>query len=156
MGRKQGLGLEIRKLIIQERQKGSSFREIVEKFSCSKTCVEKIWKKFEKVGQIRNLPGRGRKRVTFGREDSLILRKTRSEPGISSTGIKEKLNLNISTQTIRNRLHENSFYSRMSLRKPLITKTNKRDRLEFAKKNTLMSQYNSGKILYGVMKAHSG
>lgn len=117
MGRRQEFGLQIRKLIIQEREKGSSFREIAKKFYCSKTSVEKICKKFQTVGQIRNLPGRGRKRVTSGREDSLILRQTKSEPGISSTEIKEKLNLNVSTQTIRNRLHENGLRSRVSLKK---------------------------------------
>lgn len=132
-GRKE-VPLQMRKLIIEDRQNGLSLRQIAQKYSISKTCVEKLCNKFAESHQISNLPGRGRKRATTKREDTLIVRQIKVKPNTSSTEIKDQLNLNVSTKTIRRRLHETGFTNRVSIKKPMISAKNKKKRLEFAKK----------------------
>lgn len=133
MAARKEIALQVRKLIVQDHEKGLSLRKIAEKYSISKTCVDKVCKKFAATQQIGNLPGRGRKRATTKREDTLIVRQTKFKPDISSVEIKDQLNLNVSTKTIRRRLHENNLKSRVSIKKPMITAKNKKKRLEFAK-----------------------
>lgn len=134
MAPRQEVALQIRKLIIQDHSNGTSLRKIAEKYNISKTGVEKICKKFKETHQVSNLPGRGSKRATTAREDTLIVRQAKIKPKISSVEIKDELNLNVSTKTIRRRLHEHGFTNRVSIKKPMITPKNKKKRLEFAKK----------------------
>lgn len=133
MAARKEIALQIRKLIVEDRENGLSLRKIAEKYKISKTSVEKLCKKFEKTQQIGNIPGRGRNRATTKREDTLIVRQIKIKPDTSSSEIKEQLNLNVSTKTIRRRLRENNFQSRVSIRKPMISAKNKKKRLEFAK-----------------------
>lgn len=129
------VALQIRNLIIQDRQTGVSLGKIAEKYKIPKSTVQTICEKFTATQQIGNLPGRGRKRATTAREDTLIIRQIKKKPDTSSTEIKDELNLNISTKTIRRRLHEHNFFNRVSVRKPMISKPNKKKRLDFAKKH---------------------
>lgn len=135
MAARNEVSLQIRKLIVEDRKIGLSLRKIAEKYKISKTGVEKICNKFTESHTIGNLPGRGRKRATTTREDALIVRQTKVKSNVSSTEIKDQLNLNVSTSTIRRRLHETGLTSRVSIKKPMITLKNKKKRLEFAKKH---------------------
>lgn len=134
MATRKEISLQVRKLIIEDHQSGLSFAKIAEKYKISKSGAEKVCKKFETSHQITNLPGRGRKRATNYRQDALIVRQTKVKSNISSSEIKDQLNLNVSTKTIRRRLHEKGLSSRVSIKKPMITLKNKKKRLEFAKK----------------------
>lgn len=104
MASRKEVALQIRNLIVQDRQKGISFGKIAEKYSVPKATVQKICKKFTTTNQIGNLPGRGRKRATSVKTDSLIVREIKKKPDTTSSEIKDQLNLNVSTKTIRRRL----------------------------------------------------
>lgn len=134
MATRKEISLQVRKLIIEDRKNGLSLGKIAEKYKISKTGVQKLCNKFEISHQITNLTGRGRKRATSNRDDALIVRQTKVNSNISSSEIKDQLNLNVSTKTIRRRLHEKGLSSRVSIKKPMITLKNKKKRLEFAKK----------------------
>lgn len=130
MEARQEIALQLRNLIITDRQKGVSLDEIGKKYSIPKSTVQKLCGKFTATRQISNLPGRGRKRAATVREDGRIIREIKKKPDTSSSEIKDQLNLNVSTKRIRRRLHEHKYFHRVSLRKP-----NKKARLEFAKKH---------------------
>lgn len=117
MAARQEIALQIRNLIIQDREKGIGWAKIAEKYLVSKTAVRKICQKFKTTQQISNLPGRGRKRSKTAREDTLIVRQIKKKTDTASSEIKDQLNLNVSTKTIRRRLHEEKFFSRVSVRK---------------------------------------
>lgn len=134
MAARKEIALQIRNLIIKDRKNGLSLGKIAKKYSVSKTAVQKICKKSEETQTIDNLPGRGRKRATNSRTDSLIVRQIKINPKTTSSEIKEELKLDVSTKTIRRRLHEKKFFSRVSIKKPMITPANKKKRLNFAKK----------------------
>lgn len=134
MAARREISLQVRKLVIEDRKNGLSLGKIAEKYSISKTGVQKICDKFETSHQITNLSGRGRKRATTQREDALIVRQTKLKSNISSSEIKDQLNLTVCTKTIRRRLHEKGLSSRVSIKKPMITLKNKKKRFDFAKK----------------------
>lgn len=132
-GRKE-ISRKVRELIIRDRKNGESYRVISKKYEVSKSAVEKLWKKLLNHNQVDNLKGRGRKRCTTPREDSMITRMALRNPTVSRQEIKEELKLNISKDTITRRLKERNLRSRAQRKKPLLSAINKRKRLNFAKK----------------------
>lgn len=69
--------LDIRNLVIRDRQNGDSFRIIVNKYAISVGAVQHIWKKYKKHGIVTNYSGKGRKRTTIqhttSRDDTRIV-----------------------------------------------------------------------------------
>lgn len=128
------ISLQIRKLIVKDRQNGLSNRKIGHKYGVSEAAVRKIWKKFQELGTVADKIGRGRKRKTSIKEDRRIIRETKKNSTITSRVIRENLQLNISERTVRRRLREAGLRNNFALRRPLIRKANKMKRLEFAKK----------------------
>lgn len=134
MVRTREISEEVRKLIIQDRNEGSSYGMIAKKFKVSKNGVVRICKKAQLHESAKNLPGRGRKRKTSARVDQRILREVKKNPEITAREIKETLSLTVSTKTIKRRIKDTGLKSHLKLKKPLISKKNKVKRLEFAKK----------------------
>jgi len=60
----------------------------------------------EKTESVKNLPRSGRHRATTDREDRAIVRLVKTHPDISARETKERLNLNVAEETIRNRLKQ--------------------------------------------------
>lgn len=133
------ISLDVRNLVVRDRQKGISFRKIAQKYSISIGAVQHIWKKYETRGIVRNLSGQGRHRKTSHRDDARIIRMAKQNPKISSREIMESMNLNVDRRTIRRRLNESGLKSSLASKRPFISKRNKLKRLEFAKKYAGMS-----------------
>lgn len=125
---------QIRKLVVEDRKAGLSVRQIASKYRISKSAVGKIWTKFTVTGEVKNKKGRGRKRATSARDDTLIVRQVKVKPTISCREIQDTLLLNVSRKTIGRRIKEANFNSRSPRRKPYISAINKKKRLNFAKK----------------------
>lgn len=128
------ISLDVRNLVIRDREKGISFRKIAEKYSISVGAVQHIWKKYETRGIVRNLSGQGRHRATSNRDDIRIVRMAKQNPKYSSRHIVESMDLNVSRRTVRRRLNESGLKSCLASKRPFINKRNQRKRLEFAKK----------------------
>jgi len=90
------ISVQIRNLIVKDRQKGFSNRKIDRKYEVSEAAVRKIWKKFEKIGTVMDMTRRGRKRKTNPVEDRRIIRETKKNPTVTSRVIRENLQLNVS------------------------------------------------------------
>lgn len=130
---KHELSIDLRSRIIIDYKNGLSQRKIAEKFSVSKTAVQKICFKYKSTGSVQNLPRKGRPKATSSREDALILREIKKQPTNSARKVKETLNLEVSCKTIQRRLKSSGFLSCIQKRKPLISKVNRSKRLVFAK-----------------------
>jgi transposase len=133
MSRKQ-ISLDIRNLVIRDRQRGDSFRIIANKYSISVGAVQHIWKKYKTHGIVTNYSGKGRKRATTFRDDTRIVRMVKQNPKLSSRNIVESMNLNVSSRTVRRRLRESGLKSVFASKRPFINKINKKKRFTFAKK----------------------
>jgi len=59
-----------------------------------------------------------RHRAATDREDRAIVRLVKTHPHISARETKERLNLNVTEETIRNRLHETNLFRRIARNKP--------------------------------------
>lgn len=134
MSKTEEISYQIRHLIISNCRNKLSYRVIARKYNISKSVVEKIYKKYLLHDTVENLRGRGRKRSTTVQEDYRIVRKCRQDLTIASRNIAETLGLNVSTKTIKRRLHETGLKCCKARHKPHINKINMKKRLVFAKK----------------------
>ena len=113
-----------------------TLKTIAKKFMTCKSAISKVVKHIETYGMAHNLQGRGRKRCTSKRTDRLITNMVLKDRNITAEQVRESLptdEKNISNKTIGNRLKENRLFSGFATKKPLISKKNKKLRLEFAK-----------------------
>lgn len=127
-----------RKLVIDLVNQGKSYREVQSNTGIPFTTISSIVKKFKTFGSVVNLPGRGRFRKTTEKMDRRIMNKIKFNRFESAAKIAEELKkdegIEISPQTIRNRIKENGFNSRVVRKKPYLTKRHMQRRLDFAKK----------------------
>lgn len=128
------ISIDLRKLIIRDREKGEFFWKITARYAVSVETVQHIWKKHQTYGIVRDMSGRGRKRTTTKREDARIVREVQKNPKISARNIKELLNLDVSCHTIARRLHGAGLKNCIASKCSFISKTNKKKQYKFAKK----------------------
>lgn len=76
---------------------------------------------------------RGRKSKTSQKMDRRIVNMVKKDPFISSSEIKQNLNLDIDASNVRRRLLRNNLYARAPRKVPLLTKKNVQKRLKFAR-----------------------
>ena len=148
MPKTKEMSLQVRKLIVSECRKGLSYRTIAKKYSVSKSAVHKIYKKFLLHGIVENLRRSGRKRCTTKQDDRRIVRESRRDATIASRNILEMVELNVSSKTVKRRLHEVGLKYRRARRKPYINKRNMKKRLAFAKKYVNMPMSFWKKIIW--------
>ena len=113
------------------------YRSIAKEFDCSPSGVVKVVQKIQKYGTAQNLFRSGRKRCTTSRTDRIIINCVKKKRSVTREEILKTLPLNeqnISVRTITNRLIENKFFGSFATNKPMISKKNRKLRLEFAKK----------------------
>ena len=115
-----------------------SFKEIAKEFHCSKDTV-KIWiHRYQETQDIQDQEKTGRKRKTSEKEDTNIITTAKRLRSSSSTEIStsiSKQGFDISSTTVRRRLNEQGLYKLQPLKKPLLSDTNRHNRLKWAKNN---------------------
>lgn len=116
MGRAKHCSGEKRDLIIKLRNHGKTYMEIQEILGCSPTLIRNAIK-FNYKPETR-----GRKRKTSVIDDRGIVRQSKIDPSASSKQIKNRLNLPVSSSTIRRRLLENNLNARSPRKVPLLNK----------------------------------
>ncbi len=148
MGRKQMTDLEKGQILGMARS--HSPREIAKAIGRDYRTIHRLLKKFQTTGSTDRVQGSGRKRKTSPRKDRLIKRIALSDRRLSSSEIRKKLDLDVSTKTIRNRLHEFGIKSYWSIKKPFISETNRTKRLAWAKEHLNWSA-TAGEVFCGPM-----
>ncbi len=119
-------------------EEGYSVRMIAERTGTPKSTVQDTLKRLERNGTLKSLPRSGRPKATNSRLDRRIVQMAENSSDPNAIDIAERLAetsiAQISSQTIRNRLHDNDMYGRVKASKPLLTKKHMARRLEFARK----------------------
>ena len=116
---------------LETKNKKSTARE----FEIDPKTVRNIIKKYEKFKTFENIPKKSRRRVTDRHQDLNILREITNSPKKTPRDIKNDLNLDCSTITIRRRIKERGLNARIAVKVPYISKRNIRKRIEVAKKH---------------------
>lgn len=118
-------------------QAGRRRRSIAAEVGCSLGSVTRIVRAFLEEGRIKDAARGGRPRKTTEEEDRLIASAAYEDPFTTAREIQQKLGLQLSLTTIRERLRSFGLHSRISCQRPLLTRQNKALRLEFATRHLL-------------------
>ncbi|XP_063595982.1 uncharacterized protein LOC134772788 isoform X3 [Penaeus indicus] len=103
--------------IIALRDEGLSIRAIASRMAISATTVNKWIKRHQETGLLTSLHRRPRPRVTSREEDEAIIRAVEENPYTNATRLRKTLQLNVSPETVRRRLHESGVYQLIPARK---------------------------------------
>lgn len=150
MGPKPTISLEKRAQMVVLKEDGYSLREIGERLGCNYSSVSYVLKKYHEQGSVVTLPRSGRPRKTDNRDDLMIKKVCAISPFYSSHQIKEELpQLNVSSRTIRRRLHDKfNLRARRPACKPLISKKNLNDRIKFCRKYRNWTKDDWSKVMF--------
>lgn len=105
---------------------------------CSVSTVNHWLETFRSTGDVIDKPGRGGKRKTSQSEDEKILKAAESSPSASSIQLSRSLEergVNVSSSTVRRRLHEAGYVYGSPLPKPLLKEDHRKSRLKYARQN---------------------
>lgn len=127
---------------------GLSGRQIGKKIGRAQSTVAKFLQDYNSSSNYERRIGSGRKRKTTNTDDQNILSVAIKTRTISAKQIKRDLNMNISPQTIRNRLHEAGYYSHFQVKKPFVSIINQQRRLTWAKEHLSWSTEEWKKLLW--------
>lgn len=134
--------------IIGQWESGVPKKEIARILKKDIRTVRSHIKKYQKTGSCSRKIGSGRPKKTTAREDRLIVRNTLQSRKSSSSSIKSRLKLNVTSKTIRNILHRANVTSRVVAKKPFVSKANLKKRLKFAKDHQHWTSEDWQKVLF--------
>ena len=130
------LSEERRLEVVFKHKSGKSIRDIAKKLGINKNTVSNIVKKHKSTGSVKDLPGRGRKKSTTQRQDSRLIRRSLNDRRLTSSDLKkvwqEECGINV-TRTVRSRLNEAGLKGCVAVKKPLLSKKNRKARFDWAR-----------------------
>ncbi|GFW33386.1 HTH_Tnp_Tc3_2 domain-containing protein [Trichonephila clavipes] len=100
--------------VIGRLESGKTQRSVADAVGVSRSVIARLWNRFQKTGNVRRRPGVGRATTsTDDRYIQLTAHRNRTE---NATQLQRQLLLatgrRVSSQTVRNRLHEGGLYAR--------------------------------------------
>ena len=117
---------------------GKVSREIADILAIGKSTVQVLINKWKVTSTLKDKPCAGRPRKTTNRFDKMIKRKAAADvkknAAIIARELRDENLADISQSTVSCRLGEVGLFGCIGVKKPLISKKNKKARLEFAKK----------------------
>ena len=124
---------------VQLLEDGATQRAVAERFGVSRSVIARLWIRFRDTGLYSRRPGQGRPRVTSEREDRYVRRLARTSRQSTARHLQmtfhEHAGRRLSTQTVRNRLHEGRLRSRQPATGPILSVQHRVARLDFAREH---------------------
>lgn len=118
-------------------QHGHSIRYVSRDFQVSPSVIQRLWNRFLETGQYVRRAGQGRNRKTTPNQDRfLVLSSLRNRIATARdllNDLRRTHGLEISDQTVRNRLREVNLKPRRPVRAPRLTQHHKAARRRFAR-----------------------
>ena len=124
---------EQRVSVISMSAKGLSNRAIAKKMKVSHQSIGSILQRWNTDGLVKDRKRSGRRRKTDKRTDLRIVRIAKKDRSITTEEIRKNIGAQVCSQTISNRLKEGGLKSCFATKKPLITKINRKRRLDWCK-----------------------
>ncbi|GFU05057.1 transposable element Tcb2 transposase [Trichonephila clavipes] len=101
-------------------ESGQTQRSVADAVGVARSVVARLWNQFQETGNVRRRPGVGRPRATTSTDDRYIQLTARRNRTKNATQMQRQLLLatgrRVSSQTVRNRLHEGGLY----VRRPMV------------------------------------
>ena len=115
---------------------GFSQRRVANICGVSQSVISRAWNRFQTYGSATQRHAGGRQRATTPREDRFLVVQARRHPFVNATTLRNELRnavgVNISTQTVRNRLRQSGLRSRRACIRIPLTRLHKQARLDWA------------------------
>ncbi|GFV93793.1 HTH_Tnp_Tc3_2 domain-containing protein [Trichonephila clavipes] len=97
-------------------ESGQTQRSVADAVGVARSVVARLFNRFHETGNVRRRPGVGRPRATTSTDDRYIQLTARRNRTENATQMQRQLLLatgrRVSSQTVRNRLHEGGLYAR--------------------------------------------
>ena len=130
---------EERQIVIRNFESGRSFREIGKIINRSSSTVQYIIKRYRKENRITNRPRKAPNKKFNEHDERWIRRKIKENPRLSApkltNEVEKYLGKSANPETVRRILRKQNFHGRTARNKPLISDTNKKKRLDFARQH---------------------
>ena len=125
-------------------EQGMRHVNIAEIVAVSQSDVSRIWNKSLETGSVEDRPRSGRERKTTGVQDRYLRITARRNPHHNATRLRRQFQtatgVQVSTQTIRNRLHEQGLRARRPLKAPPLNPVRKGARVTWARNYSLWTR----------------
>lgn len=152
MGKNKYLSEDLRNRVIELKNRGVKQCTIAKSLMISEGAVSKILKKYRTLGATTNRPKSGRPRKTTPFIEKSIKKISLADPHKSSRQIKEEIcdnfNINVTDRTVRRRLCEVGLLGRVAVKKPLLSKRNRKNRIRFAQNHLNWTSQNWNTVLW--------
>ncbi|GFU66875.1 transposable element Tcb2 transposase [Trichonephila clavipes] len=113
---------------------GQTQAEVAQAIGVSQSVISRIWNCFLETGSAGRRPGQGRRRATTPNEDRYLVLTARRHRNMNATLIQQHLRsatgTTVSTQTVRNRIHDVGLYARRPMVCVRLTSRHRRDSRE--------------------------
>lgn len=133
-------------------QQGMRQVAIAELLHVGQTDVSRIWHRFLETGSLADRPGKGRRRKTTAAQDRYLNISAHRNPIDNATRLKQGLQaatgVRVSTQTVRNRLHEVGLRARRPLKATPLNRGRKGARVVWARNHSLWTRQQWGRTLF--------
>lgn len=138
MGRAVHLQSTARAQIVSLHETGDySYRQIAQFMKCSYKAVYNAIHKYQQTGSYEDSAGRGRKRKGTAADVRVLKRLAQVNPKSTSSELnkmwRESGGPDVTDRTVQSRLKGSGFVNKVALRRPKLTRQQKRARLQFAR-----------------------
>ena len=146
----QVISIEKRAQVVILIEEGYTQCEIARRLQMNQSSVSRIAKKQKEVGTVRNLKRTGRPRKSNERDDKMLKRAVTKNPFVTSAVLKSEFpHISLSSRSIRRRLSVDlGLVAHKPCKKPLLSKKNIKDRLNFCKKYKHWSKEDWRRVMF--------
>lgn len=133
-------------------QEGLSTREVSRRLRVNQSDVVRTWRRYRDTGTVDDMPRSGRPRATTVVDDRYLRIAARRNPDSNATmlnnAFRSATGRRVSTQTVRNRLHDAQLYSRRPWRGPALQPRHHAARYRWAQQHAEWTPQNWHHVLF--------